>query len=99
MYSAFEDLNEAYNALINEKSIEGVMEEVFTATEYVKKKNNALFSVVHFFEEKHGYGVAFKNNPFWENSKLDKCIKDVVQFVVNDDKYAVMSKFVSKMEV
>ncbi|CAH3021659.1 unnamed protein product, partial [Porites evermanni] len=60
----FEDLDEAYNALINEKSIEGVMEEVFTAMEYIKKKNNPLFSVVHFFEEKHGYGVAFKNNPF-----------------------------------
>ena len=99
MYSAFEDLNEAYNALINEKSIEGVMEEVFTATEYIKKKNNPLFSVVHFFEEKHGYGVAFKNNPFWENSKLDKCIRDVVQFVVKDDKYAVITKFVGNIEV
>ena len=99
MYSAFEDLNEAYNALINEKSIEGVMEEMFTAMEYIKKKNNPLFSVVHFFEEKHGYGVAFKNNPFWENSKLDNCIRDVVQFVVNDDKYAVITKFVGNIEV
>ena len=99
MYSAFEDLNEAYNALINEKSIEGVMEEVFTTTEYIKKKNNPLFSVVHFFEEKHGYGVAFKNNPFWENSKLDNCIRDVVQFVVNDDKYAVITKFVGNIKV
>ena len=99
MYSAFEDLNEAYNALIIEKSIEGVMEEVFTATEYVKKKNNPLFSVVHFFEEKHGYGVAFKNNPFGKNSGLDKCIKDVVQFVVNDDKYAIISKIVGNIEV
>ena len=85
--------------MINEKSIEGVMEEVFTAMEYIKKKNNPLFSVVHLFEEKHGYGVAFKNNPFGENSELDNCIKDVVQFVVNDDKYAVITKFVSKIEV
>ena len=99
MYSAFEDLNEAYNALINEKSIEGVMEEVFTATEYIKKKNNPLFSVVHFFEEKHGYGVAFKNNPFAGNIILDNCIRDVVQFVVNDDKYAVITKFVGNIEV
>ena len=99
MYSAFEDLNEAYNALINEKSIEGVMEEVFTTTEYIKKKNNPLFSVVHFFEEKHGYGVAFKNNPFAGNIILDNCIRDVVQFVVNDDKYAVITKFVGNIEV
>ena len=99
MYSAFEDLNEAYNALINEKSIEGVMEEVFTATEYIKKKNNPLFSVVHFFEEKHGYGVAFKNNSFGGNIILDNCIRDVVQFVVKDDKYTVITKFVGNIEV
>ena len=99
MYSDFEDLDEAYNALINEKSIEGVMEEVFTAMEYIKKKNNPLFSVVHFFEEKHGYGVAFKNNPFAGNIILYNCIKDVVQFVVNDDKYAVITKFVGNIEV
>ena len=30
----------------------------------------------------------FRNNPFSEDSKLDKCINDVVQFVVKDDKYA-----------
>ena len=99
MYSDFKDLDEAYNALINEKSIEGVMEEVFTAMEYIKKKNNPLFSVVHFFEEKHGYGVAFKNNPFGGNIILYNCIKDVVQFVVNDDKYAVITKFVGNIEV
>ena len=93
MYSAFEDLNEAYDALINNESIEGMMEEVFTAMEYIKKRNNPLLSVVHFFEEKHGYGMAFKDNPFWENSKLDECIRKVVQFIVKDDKYAVFSKF------
>ena len=52
MYSAFEGLNEVYNAFINEESIEGVMEEVFTAIEQIKKRKNPLLSVVHFFEEK-----------------------------------------------
>ena len=99
MYSAFEDLNEAYDALINDESIEGMMEEVFTAMEYIKKRNNPLLSVVHFFEEKHGYGVAFKNNPFGEESELDKCIKKVVQFIVKDDKYAVISKFAGDIKV
>ena len=75
------------------------MEEVFTAMEYIKKKNNPLFSVVHFFEEKHGYGVAFKNNPFGGNIELDNCIRDVVQFVVNDDFYAVITKSVGNIEV
>lgn len=99
MYSAFEDLNEAYDALINDESIEGMMEEVFTAMEYIKKRNNPLLSVVHFFEEKHGYGVAFKSNPFWEESNLDNCIKKVVQFIVKDDKYAVISKFDGDIKV
>ena len=75
------------------------MEEVFTAMVYIKKKNNPLFSVVHFFEEKHGYGVAFKNNPFGGNIELDNCIRDVVQFVVNDDFYAVITKSVGNIEV
>ena len=99
MYSAFDDLNEAYDALIIDKSIEGMMEEVFTAMEYIKKRNNPLLSVVHFFEEKHGYGVAFKKNPFGEESNLDNCIKKVVQFIVKDDKYAVISKFVGDIKV
>ena len=99
MYSAFEDLNEVYDALTNDESIEGMMEEVFTAMEYIKKRNNPLLSVVHFFEEKHGYGVAFKNNPFGEESNLDNCIKKVVQFIVKDDKYAVISKFVGDIKV
>ena len=99
MYSAFEDLNEVYDALTNDESIEGMMEEVFTAMEYIKKRNNPLLSVVHFFEEKHGYGAAFKSNPFGEESNLDNCIKKVVQFIVKDDKYAVISKFVGDIKV
>ncbi|KAM7434885.1 hypothetical protein ABFA07_015103 [Porites harrisoni] len=95
---AFEDLNEVYDALTKDESIEGMMEEVFTAMEYIKKRNDPLLSVVHFFEEKHGYGVAFKSNPFGEESNLDNCIKKVVQFIVKDDKYAVISKFVGDIK-
>ena len=36
----------------------------------------------------------FRNNPFSENSKLDKCISVVVQFVVKDDKYADISNLI-----
>ena len=41
----------------------------------------------------------FRNNPFSEDSKLDKCINDVVQFVVKDDKYANISNFVDDIEL
>ena len=52
MYRAFEDLIEVYNAFINKESIEGVMEEEFTAMEHIKKRKNPLLSVVHFFDVK-----------------------------------------------
>ena len=35
------------------ESIEGVMEEVFTAMEHIKKRKNPLISVVHFFDVKY----------------------------------------------
>ena len=52
MYRPFEGLIEVYNAFINEESIEGVMEEEFTAMEHIKKRNNPLLSVVHIFNVK-----------------------------------------------
>ena len=78
------------------ESIEGVMEEVFTAMEHIKKRNNPLLSVVHFFDVKWSMAMEwfFRNNPFSENSKLDKCINDVVQFVVKDNKYADISNLI-----
>ena len=101
MYSASEVHIEVYNAFINEESIEGVMEEVFTAMEHIKKRKNPLLCVVHFFEVKWSMVMEwfFRNNPFSEDSKLDKCINDVVQFVVKDDKYANISNFVDDIEL
>ena len=83
------------------ESKEGVMEEVFTAMEHIKKMKNPLLSVVHFFDVKWSMAMEwfFRNNPFSENSKLDKCINDVVQFVVKDDKYANISNFVDDIEL
>ena len=96
MYSAFEGLNEVYNAFINEESIEGVMEEVLTAMEHIKNRKNPSLSVVHFFEVKWSMAMEwfFRNHPFSENSKLDKCINDVVQFAVKDNKYADISNLI-----
>ena len=96
MYSAFEGLKEVYNAFINEESIEGVMEEVLTAMEHIKKRKNPSLSVVHFFEVKCSMAMEwfFRNHPFSENSKLDNFINDVVQFVVKDNKYADISNLI-----
>ena len=83
------------------ESIERVVEEVFTAMKHIKKRKNPLLSVVHFFDVKWSMAMEwfFRNNLFSENSKLDKCINDVVQFVVKDDKYANISNFVDDIEL
>ncbi|XP_068707490.1 uncharacterized protein [Montipora foliosa] len=57
----FEDLNEVHNALVN-KSVDGILEEMFTATEYFELHyENSSLSIVHFYEEKHGYGIALNS--------------------------------------
>ena len=51
-----------------------------------------MLSVVHFVDVK--YSEACLWSGFSENSKLDKCINDVVPFVVKDDKYADISNLI-----
>ena len=41
----------------------------------------------------------FRNNPLSEDSKLERCINDVFQFVVKDDKYANISNFLDDIEL
>lgn len=89
----FEDLDEVYDALIDERSVDGMLQEMLTAKAYLGQKDNLLTSIVHMFEEKHGYGVAFnmavKNNRFgtwnWQ------CMLKVIKFA-RDTKYAVKNE-------
>ncbi|XP_068743355.1 uncharacterized protein [Montipora capricornis] len=80
----FEDLNEVHNALVN-KSVDGILEEMFTATEYFELhyKNSSL-SIVHFYEEKHGYGIAFKSQYVDVFGKFWNCMSFVASFTAND---------------
>ena len=41
----------------------------------------------------------FRNNPLSEDSKLERCINDVFQFVVKDDKYANISNFLDDIVI
>ncbi|XP_068712179.1 potassium voltage-gated channel subfamily B member 1-like [Montipora foliosa] len=82
----FEDLDEVHNALVN-KSVDGILEELFTATEYFELQyENPSLSIVHFYEEKHGYGIAFKSLYV----KLDfgqvwDCMSFAASFIANDN--------------
>ena len=95
----FEDLDEVHNALVN-KSVDGILEELFTATEYFELLyENPSLSIVHFYEEKHGYGIAFKSLYV----KLDfgqvwDCMSFVASFIAND-KYDFLKRHVHRAKV
>lgn len=89
----FEDLDEVYDALVDERSVDGMLEEVLTAKAYLGQKDNSSSSIVHIFEEKHGYGVAFNlavKNRF-DSSRNWQCMFKVIKFA-RDTKYAVKNE-------
>ena len=78
--------------MVDERSVDGMLEEMLTAKAYLRQKDNSLSSIVHMFEEKHGYGVAFNRaveNRFgtWNW----RCMLKVVKFA-RDTKYAVKNE-------
>jgi len=72
------------------------MEEMFTAVEFIKRKNNSELSVAQFFEDKHGFGAAIKTNPF--NLDVVDCLSYVTKFV-SDDIYFNASVFIKSRKV
>jgi len=77
----FQSLDEAYSWLKNEK-VDGIMEEMFTAVEFIKRKNNSELSIAQFFEDKHGFGAAIKKTAF--NLDVLDCLASVTKFVSDD---------------
>ena len=74
----FNDLYEAYHLLENEK-VEGILEEMFTAIEFIKGKADSRLSVAQVVEEKHGYGAAINTERF-SRDVLD-CLPMIMTFV------------------
>ena len=73
---------------------------MFTSIEYLKQKENPRIAIVHLFEKKHGFGIAFKQrvkNAF--GKKIWSCMKKVITFVTDDDIYTVTSKHQIKSKV
>jgi len=99
--TAFQDLDEVHDALVDEQSsVDGMMEEMFTAIEYLKQKQNSPLSIVHLFEERHAYGIAFR----WEakdtfGHNIWDCISKVVKYRVTYDIYDITNKHISGVKV
>ena len=89
-FIVFEDLDEGHNALADEQSVDGILEEMFTSIEYLKRKENPGIAIVHLFEKKHGYGVAFKQHVKDDfGYKIWSCMKKVITFVTDNEIYTV----------
>ncbi|XP_068707484.1 uncharacterized protein [Montipora foliosa] len=84
----FKDLDEVHNALVN-KSVDGLLEEIFTANEYLALHENSSLSMIHFYEEKHGYGIAFKSYVKADFGSIWECMSFVSSFIA-EDKYAFL---------
>ena len=76
------------------------MEEMLVALEYIKQKDNSLVSIVHLYEEKHGYGVAFneKGKRHLGEATIWKCMLKVITFVT-DDIYAATNEQINAVRV
>ena len=85
---------------MDEQSVDGILEEMFTSIEYLKQKENPGIAIVYLFEQKHGYGVAFKQhvrNVF--GYKIWSCMKKVITFVTDNDIYTVTRRHQIKSKV
>ena len=102
MFTVFEDLDKVYEALVNDSAVhlDGMMEEMFVAMEYMNQKNNSLLSVTHLFEERHGYGIAFninvKMNQLWD--KIGSCMSKVIPLIAYDV-YVAINEQINEMKV
>ena len=73
------------------------MEEMFTAIEFIKRENNPELSIAQFFEYKHGFGAAIKENGIFSHDVLD-CLSNVTKFV-SPDIYFNASVFIKSRKV
>lgn len=91
----FQSLHEAYYSLKKGK-LEGIMEEMFTAVEFIKRISNSELSIAQFFEHKHGFGAAIKEDDF--NGDVLECLSGLTEFV-SDDIYSNASAFLKSLPV
>ena len=69
---------------------------MFTAVEFIKSNSNSELSIAQFFEDKHGFGAAIKEDDF-DGSVLE-CLSGLTEFV-SDDIYSNASAFLKSLPV
>lgn len=94
----FIDVNDLYEAhhLLENGKVDGILEEMFTAIEFVKEKVDSGLSVAQVLEEKHGYGAAIKKDDF--SPGVVGCLPKLMEFV-SYDIYSNTSKLLKSVKV
>ena len=95
LLSDFQNLHEAYSSLKSGK-VDGIMEEMFTAVEFIKNKSSSELSIAQFFEDKHGFGAAIKEDDF--DTAVLECLPRVTEFV-SDEIYSNASAYLKSLTV
>ena len=76
--------------------VDGILEEMFTAIEFVKEKADSGLSVAQVLEEKHGYGAAIKKDGF--SRGVWGCLPKLMAFV-SYEIYSNTSKLLKSLKV
>ena len=76
--------------------VDGIMEEMFTAVEFIKNKSSSEPSIAQFFEDKHGFGAAIKEDDF--DTAVLECLPRVTEFV-SDEIYSNASAYLKSLTV
>lgn len=90
----FEHIDEVRNALVS-KSVDGMLEEIYTAMEFLETNENSSLSVAHFYEEKRGFGLAV--TPGFEGELRWDCLKFVA--LVMKHNITVYTKHIHRFQV
>lgn len=82
-FLVLEDLDKMFNSLRNGEGIDGIMEEIFIAVEFLKMNDKSKgTSIARFIGHNRAYGVAYRNGLFQEETS--NCLSNVIKFRYND---------------
>ena len=82
-FVVLEDQDEMYDSLMNGKTIDVVMEDIFIGIESMKTKDTSQqMSIAKFIGRNRGYGVAYREDIFMQG--ISDCLSQLIKFRYDD---------------
>jgi len=74
-----------YEALKNGDGIDGILEELFSGVESMKRRDTSnQLTVAKFIWRNRAFGVAYRDNLFTKAGSVTDCLSNVIKFRYND---------------